>query len=80
MFEGVAGPPDYLAMALPLAGPAHRELMLHYRNIGQCGLMVSDTSRGRVRLRGGRPLIRYDLEPADVARVRAGARAARASS
>jgi choline dehydrogenase-like flavoprotein len=72
MLETIAGPPDYLAMGLPLAGPAHRELMLRYRHIGQCGLMVSDTSRGRVHLRGRRPLIRYDLEPADVARVEQG--------
>jgi choline dehydrogenase-like flavoprotein len=72
MLETIAGPPDYLAMGIPLAGPAHRELMLRYRHIGQCGLMVSDTSRGRVHLRGRRPLIRYDLEPADVARVKRG--------
>jgi choline dehydrogenase-like flavoprotein len=72
MLETIAGPPDYLAMGIPLAGPAHRDLMLRYRHVGQCGLMVSDTSRGRVHLRGRRPLIRYDLEPADVARVGTG--------
>jgi hypothetical protein len=72
MLETIAGPPDYLAMGIPLAGPAHRELMLRYRHIGQCGLMVSDTSRGRVHLRGRRPLIRYDLEPTDVALVKHG--------
>ena len=72
MLETIAGPPDYLAMGVPLAGPAHRELMLRYRHIGQCGLMVSDSSRGRVHLRGKRPLIRYDLGPADVARVKQG--------
>jgi hypothetical protein len=72
MLETIAGPPDYLAMGIPLAGPAHRELMLHYRHVGQCGLMVSDTSRGRMHLRGRRPLIRYDLGPADVARVKQG--------
>jgi choline dehydrogenase-like flavoprotein len=72
MLETIAGPPDYVAMGIPLAGPAHRELMLRFRHIGQCGLMVSDSSRGRVYLRGRRPVIRYDLEPADVARVREG--------
>ena len=72
MLETIAGPPDYLAMGIPFAGPAHRELMLRYRHVGQCGLMVSDSSRGRVHLRGRRPLIRYDLEPADVARVKRG--------
>jgi hypothetical protein len=68
MLESMAGPPDYLAMGIPLAGPAHRELMLDHRRVGQCGLM--DPSRERVRLRGRRPLVRYDLEPADVARVK----------
>ena len=48
LFEGVAGPPDYLAMAVPFAGDRHRELMLDYRHVAQFGLMVSDTSRGRV--------------------------------
>jgi choline dehydrogenase-like flavoprotein len=46
--------------------------MLRFRHVGQCGLMVSDSSRGRVHLRGRRPLIRYDLGPADVARVKRG--------
>ena len=31
MLEGIAGPPDYLAMAAPFAGDRHRELMLRYR-------------------------------------------------
>jgi choline dehydrogenase-like flavoprotein len=68
MFEGVAGPPDYLAMAIPFAGDRHREMMLRYRHIAQFGLMVSDTSRGRV----GKRLIRYDLNKADTATVKRG--------
>jgi choline dehydrogenase-like flavoprotein len=72
MLEGIAGPPDYLAMAAPVNGDAHRELMLRYRNIGQCGLMVSDRSRGRVRGRQAAPLIRYDLCREDVATVHQG--------
>ena len=67
MLEGVAGPPDYLAMAVPFTGPRHRELMLRYRNIAQFGLMVSDTSRGSVTRRLGRPIVRYDLADADTA-------------
>jgi choline dehydrogenase-like flavoprotein len=61
MLEGVGGPPDYLAMAVPFTGTRHREVMLRYRNIAQFGLMVSDTSRGRIR----GPLVRYDLNRAD---------------
>ena len=72
MLEGIAGPPDYLAMAAPFTGDRHRELMLRYRHVGQCGMMVSDRSRGRVRGRPGAPLIRYDLCHEDVATVHAG--------
>jgi choline dehydrogenase-like flavoprotein len=72
MLEGIAGPPDYVAMAAPVSGDRHRELMLRYRHLGQCGLMVSDRSRGRVRGRPGAPLIRYDLCREDVATVHRG--------
>jgi choline dehydrogenase-like flavoprotein len=72
MLEGIAGPPDYLAMSAPLSGDPHRELMLDYRHVAQCGLMISDTARGHVRGRPGAPLIRYDLARADVATLHRG--------
>jgi choline dehydrogenase-like flavoprotein len=72
MFEGVAGPPSYVAMSLPLTGARHAEAMADYRRLAQFGLMVSDSSRGSVRSVGGRPLIRYDLVQADLARFRSG--------
>jgi choline dehydrogenase-like flavoprotein len=77
MLEGIAGPPDYLAMAVPFSGPRHRELMLAYRHVAQFGLMIRDTSRGRVatgRLarRSGRPIVRYDLNAQDAATVKTG--------
>jgi choline dehydrogenase-like flavoprotein len=72
MLEGIAGPPDYVAMGLPVAGERHRELMTGYRNLAQFGLMVSDDSRGRVRSLGGRPVVRYDLSDTDAAKVRTG--------
>lgn len=72
LLEGVAGPPAYAAAALPLRGRRHAEAMASYRRLAQMGLMVSDRSRGRVRAVAGRPLIRYDLDAADVARFRAG--------
>jgi len=72
IFEGVAGPPSYVAMSLPLTGRRHAEAMANYRHLAVFGLMVSDSSRGSVRALGGRPLIRYDLEEADVARFRVG--------
>jgi choline dehydrogenase-like flavoprotein len=72
MFEGVAGPPSYVAMALPLSGRRHAAAMARYRNLAMFGLMVSDGSRGSVRAIGGRPVIRYDLLEQDVARFRTG--------
>ena len=73
MFEGAAGPPDYMAMSLPFTGPDHRELMLAYRNLSQFGILVSDyRSRGFVRERLGFVEIRYDLHPDDVARFARG--------
>lgn len=72
MFEGVAGPPSYAAMALPLTGARHARAMASYRNLAQFGLMVSDASRGSVRALAGAPVIRYDLGPEDLAKFRAG--------
>jgi choline dehydrogenase-like flavoprotein len=72
MFEGVAGPPSYVALSLPLSGRRHAEAMARYRHLAMFGLMVSDSSRGSVRSLAGRPLIRYDLDDADLGRFRAG--------
>jgi choline dehydrogenase-like flavoprotein len=77
MLEGIAGPPDYLAMAVPYSGAAHRELMLHYRRVAQFGLMIEDTSRGHIPLgrlarRAGRPIVRYDLNEHDVRTIKKG--------
>jgi choline dehydrogenase-like flavoprotein len=72
MFEGVAGPPAYVAMSLPLTGERHAAAMADYRRLAQFGLMVSDSSRGSVRSLGGRPLIRYDLVQDDLERFRTG--------
>lgn len=67
MFEGAAGPPDYLALTMPGIGAEHRELMALYPRLSQFGFMVSDASRGSVRKAPwGGPLIRYDLLREDV--------------
>jgi choline dehydrogenase-like flavoprotein len=72
MFEGVAGPPAYAAMALPLTGERHARAMADYPRLAQFGLMVSDSSRGRVSSLAGRPVIRYSLGEQDVAKFRLG--------
>lgn len=72
MLEGIAGPPAYVAMSLPLSGERHAEAMSDYRRLAQFGLMVSDSSRGRVHVVAGHPVIRYDLGQADLHRFRTG--------
>jgi choline dehydrogenase-like flavoprotein len=72
MLEGIAGPPAYAAMSLPLSGRRHAAVMAQYRQLAQFGLMVSDTSRGSVSGLGGRPIVRYDLNETDLGRFRAG--------
>jgi len=72
MFETVAGPPSYAAMALPLQGAEHARAMARYPHLAQLGLMVSDSSRGSVHALGRRPVIRYTLGEADLERVRRG--------
>ena len=72
MLEGIAGPPDYLAVTTPRVGPDHRELMLDAARTATFGVMVTDSSRGRVLGRRGRPLVRYDLGVADARRFKRG--------
>jgi len=72
MFEGAAGPPDYLASTFPFSGERHRDLMLRFRNLAQFGVMVSDISRGSVSERAGRLRIRYDLGNEDLESFRRG--------
>lgn len=72
MFEGVAGPPAYAAMSLPLTGERHARAMAQYPHLAQFGLMVSDTSRGQVSSLAGRPVIRYSLCEQDVVKFRLG--------
>jgi choline dehydrogenase-like flavoprotein len=72
MFEGAAGPPDYLAAASPASGAELAASMQQARHLSQFGVMVSDTSRGTVRELLGRPLVRYDLNARDTAAFRRG--------
>lgn len=72
MFEGAAGPPDYMSAAFGVWGDELRELMLSFRKVSQFGVMVSDSSRGSVQRRAGLTTIRYDLVDADLAKFHRG--------
>ena len=77
VLEGIAGPPDYVALGVPFVGARHREVMLRYRHLAQFGLMIRDETRGRVVLNRairatGRVIVRYDLTENDAARIRRG--------
>lgn len=72
MLEGIAGPPDQIAVSTPRSGAEHRELMLDADRVSMFGVMISDETRGHVREAFRRPLIRYDLSDADAARFKRG--------
>jgi choline dehydrogenase-like flavoprotein len=72
IFEGVAGPPAYAAMSLPLTGERHAQAMADYRHLAQFGLMVADSSRGSVHSLAGQTMIRYDVKDSDLQRFRDG--------
>lgn len=72
MLEGVAGPPDHLAMSMPHSGAEHRALMLNATRLSTFGVMVSDDSRGRLLPGLRRPVIRYDLCQTDAERLKRG--------
>jgi choline dehydrogenase-like flavoprotein len=67
MLEGIAGPPDQLAMSIQASGAPLRAAMLGYPRTAQFGVMVADSSRGQVRTIAGRPAVRYDLNSRDTA-------------
>jgi len=73
MLEGIAVPPFLGAAGLPFTGWKQKDLMFHYKNLGSFGLMVSDTSRGRVFTAGRRePIIYYKLNRDDTIRMARG--------
>jgi hypothetical protein len=72
--EGVFTPPALLMTSLPGAGPEYKALAAKYRRLSGFGVMVSDTSSGRV-LRGrfgDRFLALYQLNQADAESLRFG--------
>lgn len=67
MFEGFFLPPAFLSVAIPATGLKLKEYMAKYNQMAGFGIMVSDSSHGRVRLGwgGGTPLMTYNLNTED---------------
>jgi choline dehydrogenase-like flavoprotein len=72
MFEGAATPLELTVSLMPQLGPRLIELAEGYDRVASFGLMVEDTSRGRVRLVRGRPVVTYVVNDADLARLKRG--------
>jgi choline dehydrogenase-like flavoprotein len=72
MFEGAALPLDFSVGLMPQIGPELVELAEGFDRIAQFGLMVEDTSRGRVRLVGDQPVVTYNLNDSDLGRMKRG--------
>lgn len=73
LYEGAFVPMDLTAGAMPFVGSRHTEAMEAFERMACFGFMVEDTSRGRVRLGpAGRPVITYNLNRHDVARMKRG--------
>jgi len=74
LLEGISMPPGPLLSALPGAGARFKELAAHWRQIATFGIMISDTSAGRVfRSIGERPFTAtYQMNQADTETMRFG--------
>ncbi|MBX3128097.1 MAG: GMC family oxidoreductase [Polyangiaceae bacterium] len=71
--EGASVPLDVASLGVPWAGDALMELMESYPQLASFGVMVQDTSRGRVRPGPrGLPLITYDMNENDTQRLQRG--------
>jgi choline dehydrogenase-like flavoprotein len=73
-FEGVLMaavnlPPGLVAGGLRLDRHELGAVMARYDRILTAGVLVDDTSTGRVFAVGGRPVVRYDLSPGDARRL-----------
>ena len=62
-------PPGLVARSLPLSRAALGPVMAGYDRMVTAGVLVDDTSTGRVRSVGGRPVVSYSLSDEDAARI-----------
>lgn len=72
MLEATFPPPKvgYGSGILPYTGMEHKELIYRYKNLAEVGILISDSTTGRVRVGlDGNPWIFYSLNKEDVAKV-----------
>lgn len=74
MLEGIFIPPNLLTAALPGVGYEHKYFAKHYNNMAAFGVMISDSSRGRVfRPAFGLPFTAwYRMNQQDAAKLQQG--------
>jgi hypothetical protein len=72
-FEGVFLSPAFTASTILLMGQQHREVMERYSSLACFGMMVSDSTQGRVfRLRGDSPFVWYNINRSDLQKYKRG--------
>ncbi len=64
-FAAINLPPSVTAMSLPHRGPQLGALMERYNNMVVAGMLLEDSTSGRVRTINGHPQAFYDLAPRD---------------
>lgn len=71
--EGIFLPPAFTASTILLTGAQHQEVMGRYRNLAMFGMMVSDTTHGRVvRGIGGHAMAFYTINREDLPKYQRG--------
>jgi choline dehydrogenase-like flavoprotein len=69
LLQGMVVPPGVQAATLPGFGLAHKERMASHAQLASFGVLISDTSTGRVFAHGQRPLVWYWMNRDDVRRL-----------
>lgn len=73
VFEGIFLPPDIGAMGIPFVGRRMNEFMHSYKNMAAFGIMISDSSTGRVtKMPFLGTTILYNLNMEDMAKIKKG--------
>jgi glycine/D-amino acid oxidase-like deaminating enzyme len=73
LFEGAATPADLSAITMSLVGRPFVEIMEQFQHLACFGFMLEDSACGSVAPGPfRRPLVRYDLTPHDVSRIKRG--------